>query len=102
MTIPGLAIVLIALAAVDRLGLWLHGHSGLPWFRDGHRPAPAPGFDELQAAFYASKRHTVERRRVELVLRHDEHQGAPPRVRVDLGARRAVIAHQAAPPPAEP
>lgn len=43
MTIPGLAVTLVALAALDRLGLWLRGRSGLPWYRDGHRPAPAPG-----------------------------------------------------------
>jgi hypothetical protein len=51
MTIPGLAVGLVALAALDRLGLWLHGRSGLPWYRDGRRPAPAPGLDELQAVF---------------------------------------------------
>jgi hypothetical protein len=51
MTIPGLAVTLVALAALDRLGLWLRGRSGLPWYRDGHRPAPAPGLDELQAVF---------------------------------------------------
>jgi hypothetical protein len=31
MTIPGLAVCLVALAALDRLGWWLHGRSGLPW-----------------------------------------------------------------------
>jgi hypothetical protein len=30
MTIPGLAVILVALAALDRLGLWLRGRSGLP------------------------------------------------------------------------
>src|SRR5215472_12334837 len=79
MTIPGLAVSLVALAALDRLGWWLRGRSGLPWYRDGHRPAPAPGLDELQAVFYSSKRHTIDQCGVELVLRDDEHYGAPPR-----------------------
>jgi Family of unknown function (DUF6191) len=91
MTIPGLAAVLVVLAALDRFGVWLHGRSGLPWYRDGHRPAPAAGFDELQAVFYSSNRHQIERRRAELMLRDDEHDGARPRARVDLDAGRAVI-----------
>jgi hypothetical protein len=99
MTIPGLAVGLVVLAALDRLGTWLHGRSWLPWYRDGYRPAPAAGFDELQALFYASKRHTIERRRAELVLRDDEHDGAPSHVRVDLNSRRVVITRAAARPP---
>ena len=91
MTIPGLAVGLVALAALDRLGLWLHGRSGLPWYRDGHRPAPASGLDELQAVFYSSTRHTIDQRRVEFVLRTDEQDGAPPHAGVDLAGRRAVI-----------
>jgi hypothetical protein len=91
MTVPGLAVILVALAALDRLGLWLHGRSGLPWYRDGHRPAPAPGLDELQAVFYSSKRHTIDQRGAELVLRDDGYDGAPPHAGVDLIGRRVVI-----------
>ena len=91
MTIPGLAAGLVVFAALDRFGVWLNGRSGLPWYRDGHRPAPAAGFDELQAVFYSSNRHPIERRRAELMLRDDEHDGAPPRVRVDLDTGRVVI-----------
>jgi hypothetical protein len=47
LTIPGLAVCLVALAALDRFGVCLHGKSGLPWYRDGRRPAPAAGLDEL-------------------------------------------------------
>lgn len=101
MTIPGLAAGLVLLAALDRFGLWVHGRSGLPWYRDGHRPAPAAGFDELQAAFQSGKRHTIERRRLESVLRDDEHDGAPPHFRIDLGEGRAVIVRAARPGPAD-
>ena len=86
----------MVLAAVDRLGMWLRSRSGLPWYRDGHRPASAPSFDELQAALYASNRHTIERRTADLVLRDDEHDGAPPGSHVDLDRRRAVITRPAA------
>jgi Family of unknown function (DUF6191) len=98
MTIPGLAIGLLLLAAVDRL--WTAasrrggGRGGPPWRRDGRRPAPAPGFDELQAMFYASKRHAIEQRRHELVIADDQDSGAPPRVRVDLDTGQAIITPQ--------
>lgn len=91
LSLPGLAVALVVLAAVDRLGVWARGRSGLPWFRDGRRPASAPALDELQAMFHATKRHSIEQHKLELVLRDDEHDGAPPRVRVDLAACRAVI-----------
>jgi Family of unknown function (DUF6191) len=91
MTIPGLALGLIMLAALDRLGRWAHQRSGLPWHSDGHRPASSGSFDELQAVFYSTQRHTIERRRQELVHRDDEQDGAPPLIRVDLDQGRAVI-----------
>jgi Family of unknown function (DUF6191) len=91
MTIPGLAVGLILLAALDRAGLWLHDRSGLPWYRNGHRPAHAAGLDELQAVFQSGTRHAIERRRAELVLRDDEHDGAPPLVRVDLDKGHVLI-----------
>lgn len=101
MTIPGLAAGLVVLAAVDRFGVWLHGRSGLPWYRDGHRPAPAASFDELQAVFYSSTRHAIERRRAELMLRDGEQDGAPPHVHVDLDGGRAVITRPACSPSAD-
>lgn len=91
MSLPGLLVGLVVLAAVDRLGLLLTRRSGLPWFRDGHRPASALALDELQAMFYGAKRHSIEQRRHELVLRDDEQNGAPPRIHIDLEAGRAVI-----------
>jgi len=91
MTIPGLAVILVALAALDRLGWWLRGRSGLPWYRDGHRPAPAAGLDEFQAVFDSSKRHVIERRRAELVLRDDGHDGAPPQTVAGPGGQPVVI-----------
>jgi hypothetical protein len=90
---------LTVLAAIDRLGWWATRRSGLPWFRDGHRPAPASALDELQAMYHAAKRHSIEQRKLELVLRDDEHDGAPPLISIDLDARRAVITRPAHPAP---
>ncbi len=101
MTIPGLAVGLVLLAALDRFGVWVHGRSGLPWYRDGHRAAPAAGFDELHAIFQASKRQQIERRKLESVLRDDEHDGAPPHFRIDLDEGRSVIVRAARRAPAD-
>jgi hypothetical protein len=101
MTIPGLAVGLVVLGVLDRFGLWIHGRSGLPWYHDGHRPVSAAGFDELQAAFHSGNRHAIERRKLELVLRDDEHDGAPPRVRVDLDRGLVVITRTGRPSSAD-
>ena len=90
-SLPGLVVGLTVLAVADKIAWWFTGRSRLPWFRDGRRPVSAVGLDELQAMFYSGKRHSIERRELELVLRDDERDGAPPHVRVDLDAGRAVI-----------
>ena len=102
MTIPGLAVILVALAALDRLGSWLRGRSGLPWYHDGYRPAPATGLDEFQAMFHSSQQHVIERRRAELVLRDDGYDGAPPRTVAGPGGQPMVIRYVARRPQAEP
>ncbi|WP_189274881.1 DUF6191 domain-containing protein [Kitasatospora griseola] len=47
--------------------------------------------EELHALLYAGKRVQLEQRRIELVLRDDEHDGAPPRTGIDLAAGTARI-----------
>jgi hypothetical protein len=96
MTLPGLIVGLVVLAAVDRLGWRLHTRHGLPWYRDGRRPATAVGLDEVQALFQPSKRHAMEQRRLEHVLADDDQEGAPPRVSVDLD--RQIVIIRAGPP----
>jgi len=91
LTLPGLVVGLVALAALDRLGWWLHSRQGLPWYRDGRRPATAVGFDEVHAIFQASKRHAIEQRRLEQVLAEEDDNGAPPRARVDLDRQIVTI-----------
>ncbi|MFJ2192382.1 DUF6191 domain-containing protein [Kitasatospora sp. NPDC087861] len=57
----------------------------------GGRGAGATATEELHALLYPSKRVQLEQRRVELVLRDDEHDGAPARTGIDLAGGRAVI-----------
>jgi hypothetical protein len=65
MTIPGLAVGLIALAAADRLALWFGRRSWLPWQRTGphRREVSSTAFDEMHATLYASKRTQLEQQR---------------------------------------
>ncbi len=93
MTIPGLAVGLIALAAADRLALWFGGRSWLPWQRSGRarREVSSTAFDEMHATLYAGKRLQLEQRRTEQLLRDDAGDGAAPRSEIDLDRRAAVI-----------
>ncbi|GLW93467.1 hypothetical protein Aglo03_42830 [Actinokineospora globicatena] len=85
MSLPGVVVLLVVLAALERFGLWAHERSWLPWRRKRTgTPVSAAGFDELGAAFSGSKRDEVEYRKTELMLREDSEDGAPPRTTVDL------------------
>ncbi|MFE4518580.1 DUF6191 domain-containing protein [Kitasatospora sp. NPDC056783] len=57
----------------------------------GGRGVGATATEELHALLYPGKRVQLEQRRVELVLRDDEHDGAPKRTGIDLAGGRAVI-----------
>jgi hypothetical protein len=85
MSLPGLVCLLVALAAVERFGLWATSRSRLPWRRGRTgTPASATGLDELTALFYATKHLELEQRRTELVLREDTGDADPRRFRLDL------------------
>ncbi|PPK62547.1 hypothetical protein CLV40_1349 [Actinokineospora auranticolor] len=71
-------MLLVVLAAVESAG------TRLPWRRGKGTPVAAAGFDELGAVFSGGKREEMEYRKMSLVLRDDEDDGAPPRGSVDL------------------
>lgn len=78
MTIPGLVCLLVLLSAVDRFTTWATTRSWLPWQRQARgRSVSTVAFDELEACFYAGKRHQIEQRRTEEVLRDDDSEGDP-------------------------
>jgi hypothetical protein len=89
LTLPGVVTLLIALAAVERFGLWA-GRSILPW-RRGRATVSAAGFDEFTAILYAGKRAELDRRDSELVLRDEHPDGAPPRGGIDLDRNTATL-----------
>ena len=91
-SIPGLVILLVVFAAIDRMGLAVGRRLRLPWrTEESGRPMSAAGVDELQAIFYSTKRYELDERRTSLMLRDEAGDGAPPRSEVDLDSGTATI-----------
>ena len=96
LTIPGLAVLLVVLAAVEAVVSRLRRRSPLS---RRHRPAlSAAGADVFSAALVPGRAVDLEQRRASELLREDETDGAPPRSRVDLDAG---VAHLVVPPVAD-
>lgn len=93
MTLPGLVLLLTALAFVDQV-LLRAGRAGiLPW-RNGVRQGQisATGFEQLHASLSPGKQNELKERRSALVMRDDEEDGAPPRrTTVDLDGGVVVV-----------
>lgn len=91
-TLPGLVLLLTALAFVDQL-LLRAGRAGvLPW-RNAARQGQisATGFEQLHASFSPGKQNELKERQSALLMR-DEEDGAPPnRTTVDLDGGTAVV-----------
>ncbi|MFD9871636.1 DUF6191 domain-containing protein [Streptomyces niveus] len=93
MTLPGLVILLTALAFADQL-LLRAGRAGiLPW-RNAARQGQVSttGFEMLHASLSPGKQSELKERRSALLMRDDEEDGAPPhRTTVDLDGGTAVV-----------
>ncbi len=89
-SIPGLFIILSVLMVLE-----IAGGKRLPWRRKKsdveNRMATALGMEELFAFYYATKRNEMEQKRVEIMMRDEDADGAPPRDHVDLEAGVARI-----------
>ncbi|WP_314172106.1 DUF6191 domain-containing protein [Streptomyces winkii] len=93
MTLPGLVIVLTAVAIVDQVFLQTGRAAKLPW-RNSVRQGQisAVGFEQLHANFSAGKQNELKERQSALLLRDDEEDGAPPnRTTVDLEGGTATV-----------
>lgn len=92
MTIPGLVVLLVALAFAETLWNRMTGGRALPWTRRrGGATVAATGFEEVTALFQGSKLHEFEQRQSALMHREDAGDAAPPRVRVDIDANTVVL-----------
>lgn len=92
-TLPGLVILLTAVAFIDQL-LLRAGRAGvLPW-RNAARQGQVSttGFELLHATMSPGKQSELKERRSALLMRDDEEDGAPPhRTTVDLDGGTAVV-----------
>src|SRR4029079_13437282 len=88
LTLPGLVLALLGVAAVDQVLLRLRGHGLVPWRRDTQ--VSSTGFDLLHAALSPGKADELAQRHTEELVRDDEDEAGPPRSRVDL---EAGVAH---------
>ena len=87
LTLPGLVLLLLALAAVDLLRL--RGRGVVPWRRD--RQVSSTGFDLVHAALSPGKQAELDQRRTVELVRDEEDDGAPPRSTVDLAGGTARL-----------
>ncbi|MFB7617423.1 DUF6191 domain-containing protein [Kitasatospora sp. NPDC056181] len=94
--LPAALVVVFFLGAVARR-LLAHPQAG--GVRPGSHMGPRAGggragataTEELHALLYPGKRAQLEQRRIELVLRDDEHDGAPKRTGIDLAGGTALL-----------
>ncbi len=85
MSLPGLVLLLVVVAAVE-------GFRNRRLRSQELTPAAGTGVQELEAFFSGTKRAEIETRASVSLMRDDEQEsGAPPRVRVDLGKGTATI-----------
>lgn len=93
MPLPGLVLLLTALAFVDQL-LLRAGRAGVLPGRNAARQGQisATGFEQLHADYSPGKQNELKERQSALLMRDDEEDGAPPnRTTVDLDGGTAVV-----------
>lgn len=93
LTLPGLVILLTAVAFADQLMLRAGRAGLLPWRHSASTgQISATGFEQLHATLSPGKQHELKERQSSLLLRDDEEDGAPPnRTTVDLDEGTAVV-----------
>lgn len=82
LTLPGLVLTLLVVAAADQVLLRARGRGLAPWRREA--PVSATGFELLHAALAPGKADELAARHVEELVRDEDDEGAPPHLAVDL------------------
>ncbi|MET9519039.1 DUF6191 domain-containing protein [Streptomyces sp. NPDC002994] len=92
MSFPAFVCLLVSFALVESAWRWFTGLGLIPWVRRRTgQSLSSVAFDEFTTVVNGSKSVEVEQRRVELLLRDDESDGAPPRSSIDLTKGTAFI-----------
>ncbi|MCX5195594.1 DUF6191 domain-containing protein [Streptomyces sp. NBC_00249] len=104
MSLPAFVCLLAVFALVESAWRWFTGLGLIPWVRRRTgRSLSSIAFDEFTATVNGNKTAELEQRRVELLRRDDESDGAPPRSSIDLanGAAFIVVPRKAGGPRAD-
>ncbi|MEU9379045.1 DUF6191 domain-containing protein [Streptomyces sp. NPDC048255] len=89
---PAFVCLLALFALVESAWRWFTGLGFIPWVRRRTgRSLSNIAFDEFTAVVNGNKTVELEQRRVELLQRDDESDGAPPRSSIDLTKGTAFI-----------
>ncbi|MFI1156459.1 DUF6191 domain-containing protein [Streptomyces sioyaensis] len=92
LSFPAFACLLALFALVESAWRWFTGLGLIPWLRrHTGRSLSNTAFDEFTAVVNGNKTVELEQRRVELLLRDDESDDAPPRFSIDLTKGTAFI-----------
>ncbi|MDJ1136905.1 DUF6191 domain-containing protein [Streptomyces iconiensis] len=92
MSFPAFVCLLVLFALVESGWRWFTGLGLIPWLRRRTgRSLASVAFDEFTAVVAGNKTVELEQRRVELLRRDDEGDGAPPHSRIDLAKGTAFI-----------
>ncbi|MFF8280885.1 DUF6191 domain-containing protein [Streptomyces lateritius] len=92
MSFPAFAALLVLFALVESAWRWFTGLGLIPWLRRRTgRSLSNIAFDEFTAVVNGNKTVELEQRRVELLRRDGESDGAPPRSSIDLTNGTAFI-----------
>ena len=89
LTLPGLVVLLVAVASVEHAWSRLGRRSRL-FGRERHALS-AGGMDVFSAALFPGKAVDLEQRRVRELRRDDVDDGAPPYARIDLDSGVAYL-----------
>jgi hypothetical protein len=88
LTLPGLVLLLLAVAAVDQLLLHVRGRGVLRHRHAANGQVSATGFELLHAALAPGKADELAQRQHEELVRDEEEDGAPPQLDLDGGVAR--------------
>ena len=89
LTLPGLVLLLLGLGVLELAATRLHRRS--PLHRRHRHALSGAGVDVFSAALDPAREIERETRRATALLRDDAGDGAPPRSRIDLDRRIAVL-----------
>jgi hypothetical protein len=89
LTLPGLVVLLVVVAAVEHA--WSRRGLRSPLHRRARHALSAGGLDVFSAALLPGRAVDLEQQRVREMRRDDVEDGAPPRRRIDLDSGIAYI-----------